>query len=281
MKSKSSRILDALMKAFKARDAAEVEELAKKVDDEFPDKEDTKDEGASGDTHIHIHGNGTISGDAPDPSLDPDAVVASGAEGAMTQDDDLAAHISQNAAEHADMSARITALETALQALQGSAPATDEESEVPKEALDEFPEDLKEEASKAKDSAYFGESFQNTVAMSEILVPGIRVPTFDSAQKPGTTFKKICGLRRQALDLAYAQPATRGIVDEILAGKELNTKAMTCDAVRTLFNAAASTRRATNNATGTRDAGKPVVTKTAPRSLADINRINAATYATK
>lgn len=286
MKTKSNRILDALMKAFKAKDAAEVEELAKKVDDEMqgdPDK--------TGDTHIHIHSNGTIS-DAPGEGADPAAAALAnagatggegGAEGAKTIDDAFAEHVQQNASEHADLAARIQALEAAVQALGGTGgTATDEEAEVPSEALDEFPEEVKEEASKAKDSKYFADSFQDTVAMAEILVPGIRVPTFDGAQKPGTTFKKICGLRRQALDLAYAQPATRATLDDVLGGKELNTKNMTCDAVRTLFRAAASAQRNLNNAQASRTGDTTKSTaKVGPRSLADINRLNAEKYATK
>jgi hypothetical protein len=278
MKTKSNRMLDALMKAFRAKDANEVEELAKKVEDEFPETKDA--EGGSGDTHIHIHGNGTISGDAP-AVMDEEGSKEGELEGATSKDDDLTAFKEQNASEHADMVARITALETAIAAMKGTDAAKDDESEVPAEAMDEFSEEVKEEAAKAKDSKYFADSFQDTVAMAEILAPGIRVPTFDSVQKPGTTFKKICNLRRQALDLAYAQPATRGIVDDILDGKELNTKAMTCDAVRTLFKAAASVQRKTNNAPSARatDTKKPVV-KTAPRSLAELNRLNAAKYST-
>lgn len=278
-KKKSNRILDALMSAFKAKDAAEVEELAKKVEDEFPEAAG----GESGETHIHIHSNGTVSGGDELVEGVESGGAAPATENVQTKDDEFAAHVAQNASEHADMAARITALETALQALSGEgAPGADEEAVVPEEAMDEFPEELKGEAAKAKDSRYFADSFQDTVAMAEILVPGIRVPTYDGAQKPGTTFKKICGLRRQALDLAYAQPATRGMVDDVLNGKELNTKNMTCDAVRTLFRAAASAQRNANNATGSRSAAhdsKPV--KTAPRSLADLNALNASMYANK
>ena len=276
-KPKTSRILDALMKAFKAKDAGEVEELAKQVADELPEAAEGE---KTGDTHIHIHnGQGTMEGDPASTNVSDNEV----AENVATKDEDLAAHIAQNASEHADMDARITALEQAIAALQAGEAAEhaqDEESVVPTEAMDEFPEALKEEASKAKDSKYFGESFQDTVAMAEILVPGIRVPTFDAAQKPGTTFKKICGLRRQALDLAYAQPATRATLDDVLGGKPLETKNMTCDAIRTLFRASASAQRVANNATaGRANVSDKKQGKTAPRSLAELNALNASKYA--
>ena len=269
MKIKSNRILDALMKAFKAKDAAEVEELAKKVEDEFP--EETKDE--AGDTHIHIHGAGAQVEGAAKDEVDPDAKTD------KVEDDGDEPKWQQNASEHADMSARISALEAAIAGLTPAAKAEDEEA-MPTEAMDEFPDDMKEKAAKAKDSIYMADSFKDTVAMAEILVPGIRVPTFDSAQKPGTTFKKICGLRRQAMDLAYAQPATRGIVEDILNGKELDTKSMTCDAIRTLFRAAASAQRASNNSAGAKKVADKTQQSFKPMStLADINRANAAKYA--
>ena len=282
MKKPGNKILDALMKAFKAKDAAEVEKLAEEVKDaeeaEAKKVEDTEGAG-SGETHIHIH-NGTVSGEVPTGDEEVKA-KAKEDDTKVNDDGELAAHIEQNASEHADMAARITALEELVATLQGgeAAPTGDAEGEeLPKEALDEFPEDLKENASKAKDSAYFATPFQDAVALAEILVPGIRVPTFDREQKPGTTFKKVCGLRRQALDLAYAQPATRGIVDDILNGKELDTKAMTCDAVRTLFNAAAAAKRTANNQSGTRITADTKQVKRAPSSLAELNRINAAKY---
>jgi hypothetical protein len=123
------------------------------------------------------------------------------------------------------------------------------------------------------------ESFQDTVALAEILVPGIRVPTFDSVARPAQTAKKICHFRKQALDLAMAQPATRGILDDLLAGKTLDTKNMTCDAARALFRGAASAKRVANN-NGSRqtvdfDSAKK---KASVSSLADLNRMNAEAY---
>ena len=68
MSKKSNRILDALMAAFKAKDAKEVEEIAEEVKDSLEEKDDdeskVKDEG--GDTHVHVHANdadGGVSGE--------------------------------------------------------------------------------------------------------------------------------------------------------------------------------------------------------------------------
>lgn len=276
-KTKSNRILDALMLAFKAKDASEVEELAKKVEDE--DLEQGGDEG--GDTHIHVGGG----------------------EG-FVKDEDFQSHKSDTEGGLAELRKRIEALESAATGGKaGDAEMSEEEKaaaekkaadelpeaaeksdakgldeDLPEAALDEIPEELKENAKKAKDSAYLADTFQDTVAMAEILVPGIRIPTFDRASKPGLEYKKICNFRRQALDLAYAQPASRATLDDVLGGKTFDTKNMTCDAVRTLFRSAASAQRAANNASATRKTGDQKPGKQVPKSLADINRMNAAKY---
>lgn len=272
VKTKPSKILDALMRAFKAKDASEVEKLAEEVKDAAEAESEGGTVGSEGDTHVHIH-----SGECE------------GAEGrSKFTDDDLQAHMDKNETEHAEMFARIEELEKLLAAsadkgTKDAEKADEEEEKLKKEAMDEVPEELKEEASKAKDSAFLGDSFKDTVAMAEILAPGIRVPTFDAAQKPGTSFKKICGLRRQALDLAYVQPATRGIVDDILAGQPLDTKNMTCDAVRTLFRSAAALKRTANNANSTNNAVSSTVLdggkKAGPMTIAEINARNRKRYA--
>jgi hypothetical protein len=259
MKNKPSKILDALMKAFKAKDAAEVEKLAEEV-------KDAAEEGEGGETHVHIH-----AGEAGDQG------------GSFTKDDDFQAHVDKNETEHAEMFARIEALEKLVAGGDTDDKKTkdaEEEEAVKKEAMDEVPEELKEEASKAKDSAYLGDSFRDTVAQAEILVPGIRIPTFDAAQSVSITFKKICGFRRQALDLAYAQPGTRAIVDDVLGGQPLDTKHMTCDAIRTLFRSASAMKRSENNQNNT--AGKAVLDggrKAGPMSIADLNAANRKRYA--
>lgn len=264
--AKRSKILDALMRAFKAKDADEVEQLAKEVTDEDFNVPD------DGDTHIHIHAGGdTQAPNVADEDLE-------GEEGrAKFGDDDFQAFMEKNDAEHADMFARIEALEKLI---AGGNTEDEDDPELTAALKDEAPEGLGEEAVKAKDSAYLADSFQDTVALAEILAPGIRVPTYDGAARPGQTFKKICGLRRQALDLAYVQPASRGMLDDLLSGKPLDTKNMTCDAIRVLFKSAAATQRTLNNSGGgTHDRTPQGASKQAGvTSLADLNRLNASRW---
>ena len=266
-----SKLLDALMKAIKAKDAAEIEKIADSVEEEFGQEGPTHDveSNPEGDTHIHIH-----TAPAGEAAMTGDEVPGEAATG----DDELAQHIKQNAAEHAEMFSRIEALEQALKGAKGE-PSNDDEMtpELAEGIADEVPEELKENAVKAKDSAYLADSFKDTVAMAEVLVPGIRIPTFDRSAKPGQSFKKICGLRRQALDLAYSKADTRGLLDDLLAGKDLDTKRMTCDAVRTLFRSAFAMQRAANNG-GSARTGDNGVQSTGPMTLAELNRKNAERY---
>jgi hypothetical protein len=264
------KITGAMMRAFKAKDAAEVEKIAEEVKDAMEEEGITQDEGEAegGDTHVHVH--------------------ASGNDTAGVTAEEFAAHQEQNENEHAEMRSRIEALEQLIAGGQTSGATGDEDPEAKKdekeatgdseeeleEAIkDEFPEDIAEKAAKANDSAYFADTFQDTVAMAEILVPGIRIPTYDRAAKPGQTFKKICGLRKQALDIAFVQPATRSILEELLGGKTLDTKNMTCDAARVLFRSAATAQRTANNAGKGRSADANVQPK-GPVSIAEINKRN-------
>lgn len=129
-----------------------------------------------------------------------------------------------------------------------------------------------------KDSAHFADTFQDVVAGAEILVPGIRIPTFDAAQAPAKTYETLCRTRRTALDLAYASPEGRSIIDEINR-KPLTLDSMTCSAVRTLFNAAVGSKKVANahtaddGAVALTTAGMPV--RGSVSSIADLNKLNA------
>ena len=104
----------------------------------------------------------------------------------------------------------------------------------------EAPPGTGDEARKARDSAYLVDSFQDTVAMAEILAPGIRVPVFDKRSNPKKTFDCICDLRRQALGVAHVQSEMRGALEDLVPGfGEDALKRLTTDQLRTVFRAAA------------------------------------------
>lgn len=146
---------------------------------------------------------------------------------------------------------------------------------------EEAPAGTGDKARKAKDSTFMQDSFQETVALAEVLVPGIRLPTFDRASEPLKTYDTLCKLRRQALDLAYAQPEGRGMIEEI-HGRPLELDKMECGAVRTLFRSAAAMKKRANNSSGTQDrtqqsAGGMGI-KGPMRTPADLNKRNAEIY---
>lgn len=149
---------------------------------------------------------------------------------------------------------------------------------------EEAPSGTGDKAKKARDSEYLADSFQQTVALAEILAPGIKVPVFDKAMAPRQTYDAICGFRRTALELAYNTPATRGVVDSVLGGKAFNLKSMNCHDVRNLFVAAGVIQK-DKNTTATLNGGarrevngggangpKPIQT------VKDLEAANAAFY---
>lgn len=277
---KYSRIINAVTKRVK--DAME-EEL---TGDDLPEAAEP------GDVHVHVHTGGDgavtppVSGGGVGDEGDPEEM---GSRASFT-DEDFQAHVDKNEAEHAEMRARIEALEKLVAGQAGTGDEGEgygEEKTGDNEAIEgalkeEAPEGTSDEEIKmTKDSSLLVDSYKDTIGLAEILVPGIRVPTFDRAAKPGQSFKKICGLRRQALDLAYNQPATRSILDDLLAGKTLDSKNMTCDAIRTLFRSAAAMKKVANNNAGrTGDMGSSVQAA-GPLSLTELNKKNASYWANR
>lgn len=249
MTVKKDSFLDILMRAFKAKDASEVEKIATELDER------------------------------------PEAAEAAGAQGEAKDDkDDDAERWKKNDEEHAELRSRIEALEkTVLKQKDTVKPEEDaavDPNEVVEDAiLDEIPEQLKKGAKEAKDSAYLLEPFKEAIADAEILVPGIKIPVVDSTKPAAHTFKKLCKFRRSALDKAYKNADTQEIIDSILGGRTLDTKAMTCDAVRTMFRSAVAMKKAANvNKLRVQDRAPVANSSKKPQTLADLNRRNAEIY---
>lgn len=139
-----------------------------------------------------------------------------------------------------------------------------------------------------RDSALLADSFQDALSKAEVLAPGLSpLPTYDPRARPEATLRTIDHLRRTALDVAYAQAETRGVIDAALSGRPLNTKAMKIGAVRSLFGAVAAAQAASNNRRATDQnpgggyqpavgGGLPV--KGTVRNLHDINERNRARF---
>jgi hypothetical protein len=253
MKMSPKQWLDKALKALKSKDEGALSELAetapemKTGDDDLPD-----------DQHIHVH-------------LSESGAAKTGDEDFVSRQEHEA-HAAGNAAEHQEFRDAISAIKEHI----GMNDADPDLKETEGQLEIEAPVGTGDKARKANDSAYMADSFQSTIATAEIIAPGMRVPTFDKAASPVQTLKKVCGHRRTALDLAYAAPATRGLVEDVLGGKALDTKAMSCDQVRTVFNAVGALVRKANNdgnkgdgyAAQATDAKKPLM-----KSVKDISKL--------
>ena len=168
-----------------------------------------------------------------------------------------------------------TAIKTVAEAVQKLAGAGEQEEANAEEMAQEAPPNT--DMKTVKDSAVFMDSYRQTIAMAEIIVPGIKLPTFDAKASPRSTVDALCAFRKKVLDLAYAQPATSSVIDE-LHGKKLDTGCMTCDAVRGLFRSLGVAKKNMNNNSSTRQQAAPGVLDKAKgkiNSPADLNRLIA------
>lgn len=250
--------------------AEALEEGKKAVADEaFPAGED--DDGDGGDhTHVHVHLNGK--GEKEEVK-----------EGdAATKDDDepdskIGMRLDALEAGHKEILAAIAALG------KGGDDGTGDSMHKDDDLAAEAPTGMMDKAIKATDSQYLVDAFHQTVSDAEILAPGTTLPTLDRKAAPKVTLDAICKLRRSALDAAYAVEKTKAIITKLTGDKPLDTKAMTCDALRSTFRAAASMTRDANTAALNVQKKVEIVDQSTKangaRSIADINKINRERYA--
>ena len=166
---------------------------------------------------------------------------------------------------------------------------TGDDKEIEGALKEEAPAGATGDVAKAKDSAFLRDSFQETVALAEILAPGIQVPVFDAAQRPGITYKKdICSLRKRALGFANNTPDGNAMILQVRGGRALaadSLEKMPCPEARTLFLAAAGLKKAANDAaarSGTRTDGNGGRTESSKVvTLADVNKRNREFYGAK
>ena len=256
------------------KDGAEIQEELEKseaaADEAVPS---TK---PGGDVHIHIGTNGVSKSEIPSAAEKTDATDEGGA--AVGQNANGAENGNQNEETKAmdpAVEARFTALETGMKqiaaAIKKLSNAGQAEEVNAEEMVQEAPDNI--DMKTVRDSAVFQDSFRETVSLAEIIAPGIRVPTFDAKASPRSTFDAICNFRRTVLDVAYAQPATRGMIDDLHGNKKFDTKCMTCDAIRGLFRALGVARRSQNNDSAT--GGRGMVTPGQVRDSVQKNKINS------
>lgn len=110
------------------------------------------------------------------------------------------------------------------------------------------------------DSKALERGFQEFVSQAEVLVPGFKVPTFDSALPRAKTVDAMCAGRRAVLVQFSGSPEGKAVLSSV-TGDELDLAQAPCDQVAIAFRSAAALRGAQNNAHATRDA------RTVPQGL--------------
>lgn len=224
------------------------------------------------EVHNHMPGGPAAAGDEPAATV-PGAAPAAGAGGSVEE-------------RLGKLEAAVGSVIEAINKLVagGAAPAGtgDEGNKELEGSLQmEAPPGTGDKAVKATDSAYLADSFQETASLAEVIAPGIRIPTFDRAASPKSSFDAICGMRRQALDFAFLHPETRGMIQDAAGNARFSVKDASCADVRTVFRAVGLARKAANARALVADVSMPrggSGGKSKPKSLAELNERNRAKY---
>ena len=127
----------------------------------------------------------------------------------------------------------------------------DEEEEVEAEAGDKN----KDRARKSKDSGFLEDSWKETVALAECLVPGIAKPQFTRDASPIATTKALCDFRKSALTQYFTDAAGRQLILDLNRGQTPDFVGMSCGAARQLFRDCAIVAKRLNNTHKAADSG--------------------------
>jgi hypothetical protein len=223
--TKKLSLKDALLRAFKAKDAGEIAELEKQV--ELPESGEA--------THVHVHMNSGKTEAKDEGELQAheqreEITLESLAEAIKGIKEQLAALTAEEAAEVKDEK-------------------KDEEEKTDDEGLIEKEEGEKEdEKTKTKDAA---SEYADFAARAEILAPGVKMPrlTKDAMADPKKARDGLCICKRRALDAAMKVGASKAIVGKFLNTRDgLSIDKLPCERVDAVFVGASEVMKHTNNA---------------------------------
>jgi len=261
--------------------------------------DDMDEGGTNGATHIHIHAGGAAPGGGGEAATE----VANGdpatqelgnlaAAGQRSTDDQTEARFQALEQGHEEIKGQLAQI---MQMLGGGDPAS---AAAPPAGGEGGPpsEETKDEAlpgtegddgslrGKTGDSAALERSYSQLASQIEILVPGYRLPTFDSKLARAKTVDMFCAQRRAVLAHMNTTVEGKSLLDSVVDGLALGPKT-SCADVATLFASAVAAKRVMNNAAATRDSRTTPQPK-APaaagvRSPADLNRFYAEYHAGK
>lgn len=179
------------------------------------------------------------------------------------------------------MDSRLTALEK-KKTKDGEDPekneTDDEEPDDEKTKDDILKAEEAEKLSKEGVQNYTGDSLAEVRARAEILVPGIVIPTLDSAAKD--VGKKVLSIKRQALKQAYTTKDGQAAISPFI-GANTNFDSMTAATLDTAFIGASELVKQKNNSLGARSGISTKDFGRAPSTVADINARNREFWANR
>ncbi len=241
------RAFDKLRTAMKTKDEGAQEALVKEAEDEIVGAAEGT---TGGDTHVHVHMPST---DEPEPAALENVEDDDPAEKRLKGIEDSIAKIGDAVAGLAETVGKITTPDPGANGSTGDEdPDPDDKDKTKDEpdpddkdkTKDEPDPDKKDEGT--KDSIALRTVFKDTMSRAEILVPGIKLPTFDAKFTAKKTADALCAFRRETLKQAYATEDGKKAIDPFVSGK-FDAGKLTCDAATMLFNGAAELVRRNNN----------------------------------
>jgi len=129
-------------------------------------------------------------------------------------------------------------------------------------------------AVRARDSAHLEQRWQDVLSMAEIIVPGVRAPTFDRAAQAMQTLDAMCRFQRGVIGQAYtADESLRPTIDALVGEPYSSNVRMTCDSVAATFRGLAVMQRDRNNAALSGGGGyRPANPYEEARGIAQLNQ---------
>lgn len=116
------------------------------------------------------------------------------------------------------------------------------------------------------DSSGLREAFDTLLADAEVIVPGVRLMSFDAAIPRAQTIDRMCAFRRRVIGAAMDDDAARAVIVDVNGGEEPDLRRASCDSVKSMFGAAAAIRRRASEVraptrVGGRDSAKSMIQK--------------------
>lgn len=285
---------DRVMRLFRSRDEAGMQEMLQNVQTQGQDDDDPEGNGPEGDQHIHIHipGEGGVGGGGGGGAAGPSAETSQDQEGGGGGGEDIPDYFKQHVAQN---NARFDRVEAALSKLGGGSEKTEDEeggekqpegaeADLEKEpdgsavrdaaAAEQLTDPTKADRTdpgKTYDTAATLAEYRDVVSKAEIICPGVKLATYDAQNPVNAT----CLLRRRVLAKAIRTGDAAADICAKVMGDKPNLVGMTCDAVTTAFNAVAAMASSRNNGVISQAATydrAPRPGESGPPSIAELNK---------